>query len=130
MPFFSKTSKERLATCHPDLQKVANRAIQLIDFTVVCGHRRQAEQDAAFYNGKSTKKWPFSTHNRIPSLAMDLAPYPIDWEDTDRFIYLAGIIIGIGFEYGIPIRWGGDWDSDFITQDEKFRDYPHFELNY
>lgn len=53
MPVFSKASKERLSTCHPDLQRVMNEAIKITDFTVLEGHRGKAAQDAAFAAGNS-----------------------------------------------------------------------------
>ena len=128
MPSFGKTSKEKLASCDPLLQKVANRAILIMDFSVICGHRGKEEQDKAFASGNSKLKWPDGKHNKMPSLAMDLLPYPIDWNDRDRFILLAGIIIGVAHELGVPIRWGGDWNSNYVIKDESFQDLGHFEL--
>jgi hypothetical protein len=29
---------------------------------------------------------------------------------------------------GIELRWGGDWDQDFEVKDNRFDDFPHFEL--
>jgi len=29
---------------------------------------------------------------------------------------------------GLKIRWGGDWDMDTQTKDNKFDDLVHFEL--
>ena len=29
---------------------------------------------------------------------------------------------------GITLRWGGDWDRDFQVNDNKFDDFPHFEI--
>ena len=29
---------------------------------------------------------------------------------------------------GVNLRWGGDWDQDFEVQDNKFDDFPHFEI--
>jgi len=29
---------------------------------------------------------------------------------------------------GMKIRWGGDWDMDTQTKDNKFDDLVHFEL--
>ena len=45
MPKFGNASKQRLATCHPDLQKIMNEAIKYIDFSVVEGYRTAAEQE-------------------------------------------------------------------------------------
>lgn len=31
-------------------------------------------------------------------------------------------------ELKVPIRWGGDWNRNGRSDDEKFYDGPHFEL--
>ena len=58
----------------------------------------------------------------------DVAPYQIDWQDKDRFYYFAGIVKGVALKLNIPIRWGGDWDSDTQVKDQTFFDLPHFEI--
>lgn len=90
------------------------------DFTVVCGHRGEASQEAAFAAGKSTKHWPDSRHNTIPSTAVDLAPYPADWNDRLGFAKLAGYVLAVADELDIEVTWGGDWNT--------FEDLPHFQL--
>lgn len=130
MASFGEKSKQLLATCHPDLQKICNEAIKHFDFTVIEGTRSVARQQQLFKEGKSkldgvNKK---GKHNHTPSLAIDIAPYPIDWNDTKRFFYLAGLMEGIATSMGITIIWGGDWDSDGDYKDQTFNDYPHFEL--
>lgn len=130
MAKFGDKSKALLATCHPDLQKIMNEAIKHFDFTVIEGARTLERQQQLFKEGKSkldgiNKK---GKHNHSPSLAVDIAPYPIDWNDTKRFFYLAGLIEGIATSMGIAIIWGGDWDSDGDYKDQTFNDYPHFEL--
>jgi len=67
-------------------------------------------------------------HNHHPSLAVDVAPYPIDWENTNRFFYLAGLVEGIAAMMGVKVRFGGDWDSDKDFSDQKFNDLVHFEI--
>lgn len=128
MPRFSNRSKMALETCHPDLQKVFTEAIKHIDFMVLEGHRGQEAQDKAWRSGYSKVRWPNGKHNKNPSLAVDIAPYPIAWGDTERFVYFAGYIMGIASQLGIKLRWGGDWDQDTQVTDERFRDYGHFEL--
>jgi len=96
-----------------------NRAIKLYDFSVLCGFRNEADQDFAYDNGFSKLKWPNSKHNSKPSRAVDIAPYPINWNDSVRFTELAIVVKGIASELFIPIAWGGDW---------RFFDLPHFEL--
>jgi peptidoglycan L-alanyl-D-glutamate endopeptidase CwlK len=128
MPHFSSLSAKRLATCDPRLQELLFAAIKERDFTVLCGHRTEEEQEDAVRRKTSTKHWPDSLHNQMPSKAVDIAPYPVDWNDTARFARLVGYIERIAEGMNIPIRWGGDWDQDGRTADEKFIDMPHLEL--
>lgn len=133
MPSFSKGSLIQLATCHPDLQRIAYEAIQWFDFTVLEGHRDQAAQDQAVAKGLSKVAWPHGKHNQRPSLAMDCAPYPIDWSDKpkalERFVFMQGIFYAIARRFGIPVRLGIDWNGNEDMRDEgSFRDYPHIEL--
>jgi peptidoglycan L-alanyl-D-glutamate endopeptidase CwlK len=129
MPTFGKDSLEKLSTVHPDLRAVCEEVIQVYDFTVICGTRTQAEQDKAVAEKKSKVKWPNSKHNRVPSFAVDIAPYPIDWGDLNRFVFLAGHMMQAAHKLGIKIRWGGNWDgNNIIIRDQKFNDLPHFEL--
>lgn len=128
MPAFGKASQEKLATCDPRLQKVFNEVIKHFDCTVIEGHRGEAAQNKAFAEGKSKLKYPQSKHNKTPSLAADVLPYPIDWNDTNRMRYFAGFVVGIAATMGIKIRWGGDWNQNTELKDNSFNDLPHFEL--
>lgn len=128
MPKFSAVSQARLHTCDPRLQLLLNTVIKTVDFAVLCGHRNEADQNKAFAEGKTTKEWPMSKHNRFPSLAVDIAPSPIDWKDTARFARLFGYIERVAEELGIKVRWGGDWNGNYRTADEKLVDMPHIEL--
>ena len=38
--------------------------------------------------GRSKLSWLESKHNCEPSRAVDIAPYPIDWDDRERFSHL------------------------------------------
>ena len=129
---FSKASLAQLATCDERLQRVAKRAIEVVDFTVVEGFRPKEKQDIAVAKGLSKVRWPFGKHNKSPSLAVDLAPYPIDWREEEkarqRFCVLAGVMLMAAKIEGVTLRWGGDWDRDMDTRDERFRDLPHFEV--
>ena len=125
---FSDASIKKLATCDPDLQMVIKSALDIVDFTVLCGHRTNEEQQILFDQGLTKAKPGESKHNVFPSKAVDLAPHPIDFKDTSRYYFLAGIIITLSKRLGIKIRWGGDWNMDFSFKDEKFKDLGHFEL--
>ena len=128
MPEFSPLSKRRLAECHPDLQKLMNEVIKHYDIVVLCGFRGKDEQDKAFREGKSKLSFPKSKHNVTPSLAVDIAPYPLDWNDLKRFWHLAGYVKATAEKMGIKIRQGADWDGDNDFKDQKFIDLPHVEL--
>jgi peptidoglycan L-alanyl-D-glutamate endopeptidase CwlK len=136
MNHFSETSKERLKTCHSDLQILCNRLIERYDFTVVCGHRDEEDQNRAYRTGKSEKQWPDSKHNTVPSLAVDLAPYEltgIDWGKMQS-AYFAGQVMGLAeelFAQGVMkhrIRPGIDWNLNDDIDDTKFWDAGHFEI--
>ena len=128
MPAFGKSSQDKLATCDPRLQKVFNEVIKYFDCTVIEGHRGEEAQNKAFAEGKSKLKYPQGKHNKTPSLAADVLPYPIDWNDTNRMRYFAGFVVGIAATMGIKLRWGGDWNQNTELNDNSFNDLPHFEL--
>lgn len=129
MPTFGKMSAERLATCDERLIRIAQAAIKRTDFMVLAGHRGKQEQNDAYERGTSQLRWPKSKHNKQPSMAMDLAPWPIDWGNIKRFIALAGIVLAEAKTLGIKVRWGADWNRNGKWKDEKFRDWPHFEID-
>lgn len=128
MPAFSQSSAAKLATCDARLVRLFERVVQIVDCTVICGHREKAEQDEAVRLGRSKTPWPTSKHNVYPSRAVDVAPYPLDWSDTRRFDHFAGVVRGVAAQLGIRVRWGGDWDGDFDLADQSFNDLPHFEI--
>ena len=131
MPKFGSKSKERLNTCHPDLITVFNEVIKYYDCTVTCGYRGEEEQNKAFDEGRSKAKFPKGKHNNSPSTAVDVYPYPIDFENYDRLSHFAGFVIGIAKTMDIDLRWGRDWKNEFYDKKNDtttFKDYPHFEL--
>lgn len=132
-PFpFGPSSQRQLATLHPDLQRVLVMASKYTNFTILEGERGKAAQDAAYAEGNSKLKYPCGNHNGHPSDAADCAPYPVDWSNAvnarDRFVYMAAVIMTCGDLLGVPLRWGGDWNTDQDMRDEgSFRDFPHIE---
>jgi len=121
---FGKRSKERLKGVKPELKKVLNELIKIMDVTVIEGLRTEARQNELVSQGKSKTK--YSKH--LLGKAVDIAPYPIDWNDRERFHLMGGMVRGIGHQLNIPIRWGGDWDSDGEIKDNSFDDLVHIEL--
>lgn len=134
MPKYSKTSRGKLEACHDDLQTLFNEVIKYFDNSIICGHRTEEKQNAAFDKGYSKLKYPKSKHNKIPSMAIDAIPFPLSWDDHDRMRYFAGYVMGIAKvlkEAGAiehDVRWGGDWDMDTDLADNTFHDLVHFEL--
>ena len=128
MPRFGKRSKERLATCEKDLQMVFNEVIKYVDCSILEGHRSKDRQNALYEDGKTKVRYPNGRHNASPSRAVDVTPYPVDWADRERQTLFAGFVLGVANQMGIELRWGGDWDQDFEVKDNRFDDFPHFEL--
>ena len=126
---YGKSSSDRLATCHPDIQKVFNEVIKHTDCTIVEGVRSKERQEELVKTGKS--KTMNSKHLKQPdgySHAIDAMQYPIEWENWERNYMFAGFVKGIAASMGIELRLGADWDGDFTTKDQTFHDLPHFEL--
>jgi hypothetical protein len=102
--------------------------VRYYDCSILEGHRGKADQDKAVAEGKSKTPWPRSKHNSLPSMAVDAAPYPIDWTDLKRFYHFAGFVLGMAASMGLRLRWGGDWDGDRDLNDQSSNDLPHFEI--
>ena len=128
MPRFGSRSISRLNTGDDRLQNRFKEVVKGFDCTVIEGHRGKEKQNEAYRKGNSKLKFPKGKHNKMPSIAVDVAPYPVDWTDRDRFHYFGGYVLGIAKKMGLNIRWGGDWDMDTQTKDNKFDDLVHFEI--
>ena len=127
--YLGKHSLENLRGVHPDLVKVVNRAIELtkVDFKVIEGKRTEARQRQLVLNGKS--KTMNSRH--LTGHAVDCAPLvngKIPWNDRTAFEAVSKAMFAAANELGIPLRWGGDWNQNGRSDDERFYDGPHFEL--
>ena len=92
------------------------------------GHRPEHKQNQMVREGKSKLVWPNSKHNQNPSIAVDVVPYPIDWEDKERFKAFAGYVFGMATILGIRLRWGGTWSNNPLDKEASFYDAVHFEL--
>ncbi len=130
MPKFGKRSKQRLQGVDSKLVNVLNEVCKYFDITVIEGLRSQERQNELVAQGKSKTK--FGKH--VQGKAVDIAPYPIDWNARDDFHYLGGFVLGIASQMGINVRWGGDWSDSSLSQnrrttkDNNFDDLVHFEL--
>ena len=130
MPKFGKRSKKRLEGVDVRLVNLLNTIVEYFDISIIEGLRSQERQNELVKNGASKTK--FSKH--IEGKAVDIAPYPIDWESRDDFHYLGGFVLGVANQMGLKIRWGGDWDASSLykgkrtTKNNSFDDLVHIEL--
>jgi len=130
MPHFGKRSKQRLEGVDDRLVKVLNKAVEYFDITIIEGLRSQERQNQLVEEGKSKTK--FGKH--VQGKAVDIAPYPVDFNARDDFHYLGGFILAIAMSMGVKIRWGGDWNASSLyqgkrtTKDNSFDDLVHFEI--
>lgn len=146
MATFGKKSLDKLSTAHPKLQLVMKEAIKSYDFTVLYGNRSVEEQFELYKKGRELQsdgtwkkvgstvteldgKIKKSKHNYSPSLAVDIAPYPIDWNNIQRFKDMAKVVLQCAKNLNIKVIWGADWDMDGNIEEHKFKDFPHFELD-
>ena len=94
-----------------------------IDFTVLETVRTIERQKELKAQGKSqtlrSRHIP-STNISGYSEAADIAPYPINWQDLNRFRKLSEHILKKANQLGIPITWGGNWKT--------LVDMPHYEI--
>ena len=112
-------SLQSLSGVHPDLVAVVKRAITITeqDFTVIEGIRNINRQRELVKKGASTTM----NSRHITGHAVDMVPWPVDWNDLERFEIMSEAMKAAAEELDIPIVWGGDWKS--------FYDAPHFELD-
>lgn len=116
---FSERSLKNLSQAHPNLVKIANELIKEMDVIVICGHRGEKEQNDAVKRKASKLKWPKSKHNKMPSLAIDVVPAPVDWDNIAKFKEMCLKVEEIAKRLEIPITLGRDFS---------FKDWPHIEL--
>ena len=96
---FGRRSQERLKGVDARLINVLNELIKMMDVTIIEGLRSAERQKELLAKGATKVK--YSKH--MEGKAVDLAPYPIDWENRDGFYYMGGMIRGIAKQMGIDI---------------------------
>lgn len=147
----SKRSLSRLAGVDDKLVAVVKRAIEIsqVDFMVLEGVRskeqcminygkgRTAAQcvakgvPAQYANPNAAKvTWlnnPFASKH-VTGKAVDLVPYPVDWNDLKKFDLIAQAMLQAAKELGVTIRWGADWNANGKPRERGESDSPHFEI--
>ena len=147
----SQKSLDRLKGVDERLQQVVKRAIELSkqDFMVLEGVRTREQcminygkgrtiaqcvakgVPAQYANPKAAKiTWlnnPFASKH-VNGKAVDLVPYPVDWNDLKKFDLIAKAMLQAAKELDVPVRWGADWDNDGKPRERGESDSPHFEI--
>ena len=136
---------QRIATLHPKIrQKVLDAYIHINNRLLGKGvrlrfthtTRTNQEQDELYAQGRTVPgdivTWTLNSRHLPASdgfgKAVDLVPYPINWNETRKFDDIAKAMIQASKELNIEIRWGADWDMDGIPRERDEIDSPHFEL--
>ena len=151
-PFsFGTASQAQLDKAHADLRRVLERAIQVVDFSVIETARTIEAQIRNIRRGVSktidSRHIPRDADGLYdpaqPSIAADCDPYqkgvkawPQDGDSTEvrqkklhRWYYMQGVFLAMAHEEGVHIRQGVDWDMDRDFFDQTFDDLPHVELH-
>jgi peptidoglycan L-alanyl-D-glutamate endopeptidase CwlK len=109
--------KEIAAKVASKNQKGVDRiTISKEDFTVIEGLRTMERQRKLLAQGFT--KTLNSRH--LTGHAVDICPYPIDWNDHQRFTTVSQAMKEAAQKLNVPIVWGGDWKNGW--------DKPHYEL--
>ncbi len=132
---FGHQSLSELAQTHPSLVKLCHKVLdlQLFDFGITCGHRTFEAQNRLFFEGRSKVRFPNSKHNSKPSEAVDFILYvngkpTYDPKDHAGYYMAVGVFRAVAASLNLHIRVGADWDGDFSTQDQRFHDLVHIQL--
>lgn len=149
-------SRKNLIGVHPRLVRVVERAIQLstVDFMVLEGVRSRDQAWINWGKGRTAAQcraagvpvkyaqpnmarvtWlknPLNSKHCLQSdgygHAVDLVPYPVDWDDLSKFDAIAKAMLTAAAELKTTVRWGADWDQDGNPRERGETDSPHFEI--
>ena len=118
---FSTRSENNLQTCDIRLIKLMELSLESspLDFSIICGHRNEHDQNIAYSQGKSKLQYPHSKHNIITSMAVDIQPYPYTKDDildknNLKFKLLSNHVKKIARDLNINVINGGlDWGWDW-----------------
>ncbi len=133
-------SKRHWKTLCPDLQLLSDTVLQIHDCSLIDGHRGEFRQNKYYEDGTSSVKWPNSMHNKLPSQAMDLAPYlpGVNPYDHEHVLQFSGIVLCAAtmlYDQGLMSKrtiWGGTWKEKigvpFAFDENRFYDGIHFQL--
>lgn len=129
MAYLGKRSLLNLSEARWHLQKVTQRAITKVDFSIIDCERSEAEQIRYFNAGLSKAIWGSSGHNYSPAYALDFIPCPLlDWNDRVPFKAVKDAfsesVIELKSEGELPVDFDLTFGYDFKT----LSDDGHIEI--
>lgn len=153
----SAASRVKLADVHPRLVEVVLEAIKIStqNFSVLEGVRTPERQRELYGQGRTAAElkragldpklakprerqvtWTLNSNHFVNPRtgyghAVDLVPYPLDWEGPTRFPKfdaIAEAMFKAAAKLGVTLRWGADWDRDGKPRERDETDSPHFEI--
>jgi peptidoglycan L-alanyl-D-glutamate endopeptidase CwlK len=153
---FGAQSLARLEGVHPDLVRVAKRAITIskVDFKVIEGVRSREQMMINYGKGRTAAElaakgipakyakpraakvtWlrdPFASTHGIQkdgySHAVDCLIAPYDWKEGPGWKLMYEAFMRAAQIEGVRVRWGRNWDGDEHIGEKGETDGPHFEL--
>lgn len=128
-----KRSREKLEGVHPALQEVVELAISRSnqDFSVIWGVRTAEQQNELYQKGRTSggrivthmDGYKRKSNHQVKSdgfgHAVDLVPWPIDWEDWGKFEEINEAMQEAADHLGVTVVWGGLWEM---------RDGAHWQI--
>lgn len=139
----SKRSLNSLSDVDPRLAAVVKRAIEITeqDFVVVEGKRSREQMMINYGLGRTSAQlakhgipakyaqpkhakvtWlnnPFAS-NHASGRAVDIYPYPVDYDDLSKYSKINEAVQKAAKELGVNVKWGGNFTKN--------KDRPHYEL--
>lgn len=145
---FGPQSLKRLEGVHPKMVAVVHGALAILnewkaagvattDLMVLEGVRTPARQKELYAQGRTKPgakvTWTLESNHFVNKKtgfghAVDLVPYPVDWNDLKKFDLISRAMMASAAKLNTPIRWGADWDRDGNPRERGESDSPHFEL--
>lgn len=160
----SKRSLDNLTGVHNDLVQIVRHAITIStqDFVVIEGLRSRTQCMINYGKGRSASEciakgvdakyakpfekkvtWlknPFASKHCAggdgKGCAVDIAPYPIDWQDTKKFDAIADAMFKAqtalkqqgAIAQSTQLVWGADWNKNGVARERGEYDAVHWQI--
>ena len=118
MPSFGPNNMAKLNTCDCRLVELFVEVVKERNCIVLEG-KRSPDRQALLYAEGVTQTMN-SKHLNDPSRAVDVMPYPLDYDDRLGQHEFAAYVYYTAIKMGIKVRWGGNFKTLY--------DAPHWEI--